>query len=597
MQSSEYLGSHKVQVTATDGAGHVTTKELSITINKDVTPPKITTGGEAFFTQPQNWLVQKTYAYSTEATDVNASGVASFQFKIDGLIVKQAYGPCPGGSCAKTLTGELNVLNYTGGAHSAELVATDIAGNVAKKTWTINVDPEGHIAASEATDTLEAVEETAPETTEYLPVEGLVTKSAASEEQPTLIATETGFKTEGAPTETTIGQTAAEGFSYATSGFSESETEHSGTVTVVPVGTTGGGSVGGIAEESAAVFPNSQTGGDTVIRPAYDGIMAFQDIRDPSASESYTWAVRLSQGEQLKLIDEQHARVFWEDGTEATLITAQPAHDANGTTVRTTLSVSGNLVTETVHYKEQVYVYPIVAGVGWEGGFQTVEGHIPPTEQSGEEVEESGREINAAFITEWSYSAPEPATLAEAAVDPQTIALEARTHVEHRRFRYIGCHEMDDTAPPYRNNYNGEVNCGNPFIHDTGSSGIAFNYGIGGSYFRLPGVFAKHTGSQTEHIECAKTLDKSKYEQVLIEARYFITEVKCEWHSKTKEGEPVYAPYGEHITPYGEWNWGLDLNSWDGPWTHQPPIGLALYIWAAKSKNIGRHETTCIDCS
>lgn len=49
---------------------------------------------------------------------------------------------------------------YSGGAHEAEVVATDGAGNTTTKHWTINVDPEGHISTAEATATMEAMEET-----------------------------------------------------------------------------------------------------------------------------------------------------------------------------------------------------------------------------------------------------------------------------------------------------------------------------------------------------------------------------------------------------------------------------------------------------
>jgi hypothetical protein len=138
--------------------------------------------------------------------------------------------------------------------------------------------------------------------------------------------------------------------------------------------------------------------------------------------------------------------------------------------------------------------------------------------------------------------------------------------------------------------------CGNPFVNNSGPDGVAFSYAIRGSYFRVPGKFSKHAGGQKDHIDCDKMLDKSHYGDAAAEYKYFITETRCEWYGKTKDGEPVYAPLGKHITPYGEWNWGRSY-SWDGPWDHFGPVGLALYIWASKTKHIGRHETTCIDCS
>ncbi|HEU5252076.1 MAG TPA: hypothetical protein VFU16_01965 [Solirubrobacterales bacterium] len=56
-----------------------------------------------------------------------------------------------------------------------------------------------------------------------------------------------------------------------------------------------------------------------------------------------------------------------------------PAHDAAGATVPTTLSVTQpNVITLTVHHRAgnpeaggSPFVYPITAGVGWDGGFQS----------------------------------------------------------------------------------------------------------------------------------------------------------------------------------------------------------------------------------
>ena len=117
--------------------------------------------------------------------------------------------------------------------------------------------------------------------------------------------------------------------------------------------------------------------------------MSFPDIHSPEDPEDYCWEVKLGEEEELRQIDDTHAGVFWEDGTRAMLITAQLAHDADGAEVPTMLAVTDpNLVTLTVHHRAgnpaaggAPFVYPISAGGGWEGGFQSVEVKIPPTEQ------------------------------------------------------------------------------------------------------------------------------------------------------------------------------------------------------------------------
>ena len=603
LNSNSYsAGSHNVEAIATDGAGRTTTKTLTITIARDTTAPQFEIWNY-FYTAPEGWLEQKTYNYNATATDVNGYGVTSMTLKIDGNVVKTVSQTCSEGGCSKSLGifTNINMANYGGGAHPAELIASDGAGNTRKRTWTINVDPDGTVSAGEATDTIEAVETTAPETTELTPVSAIVAKGAGEGQTPTLTQTEEGLATVGAPAESAISVNPNEGFAIQTQGFSESgeEVEHFGEVQVTPTYVLPGAPAATVSEEAAAVYPDTTTGVDTVVRPAYDGIMAFQVIREASAPEDYSWEVTLREDESLKLIDEQHAGVFWEDGTEAMLITAQAAHGADGEAVPVTLAVAGNVVTETVHFHQPGIIYPVSAGVGWEGGFQTYYAEIvEEPEGSPEEGFESEVTLeNYAVGRVWAFAAPEHAQPAEAEVSPEALSSSEKAHLEHRRFRFIGCHVMDDAIfDPTKPELSATTErCGNPFANDSGPRYVAFNYGIKGSFFRVPGVFAKHTGSQTDHIQCAKTLDKSHFGDAIFEWKYFVTPVRCEWYGKTKEGEPKYAPYGKHITPYGEWNWG-NGKSWEGPWEHHK-VGLALYIWASKDKYIGRHETICIDCS
>lgn len=73
--------------------------------------------------------------------------------------------------------------------------------------------------------------------------------------------------------------------------------------------------------------------------------------------------------------------MHWSDGTEAFLISSPDAHDADGGAVATSLSVSeNNVISLTVHHKMSGVVYPVVAGVGWEGGFQTYSATVTPEE-------------------------------------------------------------------------------------------------------------------------------------------------------------------------------------------------------------------------
>jgi hypothetical protein len=90
----------------------------------------------------------------------------------------------------------------------------------------------------------------------------------------------------------------------------------------------------------------------------------------------------------MRQIDEKEIGVYYTEGPRAFAIQAEPAHDAVGATVPTTIQITGeNVFTLTVHHREgnpaaggAPFDYPIVAGPGWEGGFVPIEIEGPPDE-------------------------------------------------------------------------------------------------------------------------------------------------------------------------------------------------------------------------
>lgn len=125
--------------------------------------------------------------------------------------------------------------------------------------------------------------------------------------------------------------------------------------------------------------------------PPYEG-MSFPTIHSSADPEEYSWEVKLDAEGELREIDDTHAGVYWM-GTEtlAMTITAVQAHAADGANVPTTLAVTQpNVITLTVHHRAgnpaaggAPFDYPVVAGAGWEGGFQTYAVVMPPaTEQA-----------------------------------------------------------------------------------------------------------------------------------------------------------------------------------------------------------------------
>src|SRR5215216_736131 len=121
----------------------------------------------------------------------------------------------------------------------------------------------------------------------------------------------------------------------------------------------------------------------------YSGSMGFPAIQGDDGPEEFSWEVELGDEEELRQIDATHAGVFWPDDTRAMSIEAGKAHAADGATVPTTLTVTQpNVITLTVHHRAgnpaaggAPFVYPVVAGVGWEGGFRTEEAVVIPGDQ------------------------------------------------------------------------------------------------------------------------------------------------------------------------------------------------------------------------
>lgn len=429
LESPTYIGKHTVQVKATDGLGRSTTKTLSVEVQHDTTQPTVELSG-ALANAPEGWVEQKSYGLTASASD-QGGGVTSLAVKIDGNTIASESQGCAEGGCTESMTKSPNMANYAGGAHSAEVIAADGAGNTTTKHWTINVDPEGHISTIEAEDTLEAVEETSnanpigppqKETEYYGTTPGLG-----------VIESEGNLMTAGGKVPTTIAKKPSAGLTMevpldgafsapceeeSKSAQEESEqgeqtpeseeSEPSGSICklpeessigttlesihVVPLDTSESASSNTVVDENATVATNTTDDVDTIVRPLYEGAMTFEAIRDATAPQAYSWEVNLEEDQELKLVDNRHAVVYWTGGPPAFGITAGSAHDAVGTSVPTTLKVSeGNIITLNVEHHAGAYVYPVLSGVALQGGYTEAIIEGPPEEEEESTViEESG---------------------------------------------------------------------------------------------------------------------------------------------------------------------------------------------------------------
>jgi hypothetical protein len=378
LESNAYsVGKHVVVAKATDAVGLTTEKTLNIEIQRDTIAPTVysTTGG--LENAPSGWVEQKSYKLGVGAEDAGY-GVTSLEFKMDGKVVKSTTASCPKGACALGMWEvSVSMAGYAGGAHTAEYVAKDGAGNVTKKTWTVNIDPSGVVSAAEAVDTLEAIEETT-EASPVAPSEELIDPAEVEEgNNPALTASEGELTSTGTGATTTMTTDPSDGLTIEGA---------EGSVAITPIGGTGE-TASEVVSDVAAVSGGS--GVDTVTRPSYDGGQTFKMIRDESAPEAYSWKVSLNKGQTLKAIDSEHAAIFYSDESQALAITAEAAHDATGKGVPTSLSVSeGNVLTLTIKYKGKGFVYPILAGPAFQSSYTlpVIWEPAPPPKESPEET-------------------------------------------------------------------------------------------------------------------------------------------------------------------------------------------------------------------
>jgi hypothetical protein len=141
-----------------------------------------------------------------------------------------------------------------------------------------------------------------------------------------------------------------------------------------------------IVSLAVAVGPAAAEGGDSaeIVNRSEGGLDWFPDIRGPEAPEEYPVRLdNLSPELGVRQVSDQEVVVeYVKSSVTAFSINAVPASAADGATVPTTLALTededGPIVTLVVHYRAgnpaaggAPFVFPIITGEGWEGGFRT----------------------------------------------------------------------------------------------------------------------------------------------------------------------------------------------------------------------------------
>jgi hypothetical protein len=125
--------------------------------------------------------------------------------------------------------------------------------------------------------------------------------------------------------------------------------------------------------------------------PPFEGLMSFPTIHGPEDPEEFSWKVTVFEDQELVLIDDQHAVVYYKDSGDPPLaafhVFAEPARDATGSAVPTSIALSGgDVVTLTVHHRGgnpvkagAPFIYPITPGSSFKVGDSSATLLIPPS--------------------------------------------------------------------------------------------------------------------------------------------------------------------------------------------------------------------------
>jgi hypothetical protein len=154
--------------------------------------------------------------------------------------------------------------------------------------------------------------------------------------------------------------------------------------------------------------------GGEIVETSWPG---FPEIASPASPEGYEYQLNLGPGQVARQVNEHEVVVAYaDDGTVAFTLHVEEAHAADGATVPTSLRlVEGDELITTVHHHEgnpavggAPFVYPILDGPGWEGGFRTFPVQIQGPPDETELAEQRAREAAAAEAPETTPAAPAP---------------------------------------------------------------------------------------------------------------------------------------------------------------------------------------------
>lgn len=366
-------GTHTIKVAAEDpiasasgpAANHTTSKTFNVIVDR--TAPSPDTSGALSDAEDLARLAKEPADLSVTAADENeaetqTSGVKSLEVKVDGTtVIPRVDQTCATPGCSMDRDFTINTASLAQGTHTADVLATDFAGNVDDQAWSFTIDRTSPLpfcsdpdadsencqpdppSAAAATCLPDAVG-TTPASGEFLTAgdaltrtqgqtpDLLATSNTATDDgltlAPALTKSSAGFSATGVAQASLLGDSRATftvGSGADSTCFAPATTE---TGAPAPQLTSDGASTTttGAAVEYADTAPAT----DTVLRPTTNGVQQFEQIRGAAAPETATYYVSLQPGQTLRKLDSGAVAVI--DANEPAFSSSLPTYSPAATT-------------------------------------------------------------------------------------------------------------------------------------------------------------------------------------------------------------------------------------------------------------------------
>ncbi|HKP90736.1 MAG TPA: hypothetical protein VJT75_12285 [Thermoleophilaceae bacterium] len=355
--NGDYLygeGEHTIRVTAEDPiasaggpvADHTTEKTFTVVVDR--TEPIGYTGGDLQRAEDVARFVNtgSDPDLTVDARDSNeagtpTAGIKSIEVKLDGVdsspATQRVEQTCATAGCGMEHTFDLDIASLANGEHTANLVITDLAGNVGEQDWTFTVDrasalpscqdPGVDFEACDPEEQSTAAPACLPEYVQPQEAAGtsisasiaaeLTDKAEPDARDPSQEASEENLTLQPSIESDAAGYVSDQTVQTSTLGASvPTYTLGAGTeaVCVAPASTTTEQS-GPVANGTTTEYANTAASTDTLLRPVPSGVEQITQIRDDAAPETIPYQITPHPGRYLDQLS---------DGSIALIDTSRP---------------------------------------------------------------------------------------------------------------------------------------------------------------------------------------------------------------------------------------------------------------------------------